>query len=748
MEQFKNDLKSCMQNEPPFCGAACPFGFDVKDFISKLQKGSKNNAFRAYQNAVGFPAIVSEVCPAPCKNQCPRAGIDSAVNLKGLEKSVLRYATNKKPNSYSLPPKDKKIAIVGAGISGLACALRLASKKYQVTVYEKSDRIGGHLWDILPHETFLDDIKLQFINEEYDLVLNKEIANLNEIEPDYDAVYVATGKNGNDFGLEKNDDFAFATDKPGIFIGGSVTGSDTVSAIADGLNAVNAIERYLKTGLMNQPVINRDTSIEINTDSVEALPKVIPADSECYTTDEAVSEANRCLKCSCNACVAGCDLMNMTGKYPKRIWEEVQITINPGTLDGDGTVATRLISTCNHCGLCEKICPKRIDTGDFFLRSHRAMRKKDAMPWAFHEFWLRDMKFSNSEAFYVGKSEESIEYLYFPGCQIGASDYRYVTESYDWLLSYYKAGIMLGCCSAPAEWAGDETLRNRQLEQIKEIWLKLGKPLMIFACPSCKLMFSQYLPEMSGVFIYELMAKNSTGLQFYPDGALSVFDPCSAREENSVHDAIRKLTSDGGITLEPLIHEKELARCCGYGGQVAIAAPRYAKEVTRRSASEGNNPYVAYCINCRDNFIREGKQVFHIFDLVFGINKDTPQLPTVTLRRENRLTLKNIMIEKHGGTRPDLEETDVKLIISDSLKLKLDKNRLLENEVGEVVKYIEKTGNKLLNPENGAFVGHAHIGSMTCWVEYRNIDGCCELFNAYSHRMSLESDTKRGDSNE
>jgi len=165
MEKFKEKIKTCLQNEPAFCTAACPFHLDIHDFMPKMQRGGFNAAYRTYLNTVGFPGIVSELCHEPCKNVCPRRLKDEAIAMKHLEKAAIKYARDLNPNSYNLAPKNKKIAIIGAGISGLGCALRLASKKYNVTVFERTDRIGGHLWDVLPPEVFLADIERQFMHE-------------------------------------------------------------------------------------------------------------------------------------------------------------------------------------------------------------------------------------------------------------------------------------------------------------------------------------------------------------------------------------------------------------------------------------------------------------------------------------------------------------------------------------------------------------------------------------------------------
>lgn len=159
MRDFKETLKNCLREEPPFCSSVCPFGLDVRDLISRLQRGSFNSAYRLFQNTVGFPAIVAQICHRPCAAACIRQEKDEAVLLGKLEQAAVAYAANRQPNQYQLPAKNKKIAIIGAGPDGLACALRLTARKYEVVLYEKSNRIGGCLWDLLPPEQFLPDRK-------------------------------------------------------------------------------------------------------------------------------------------------------------------------------------------------------------------------------------------------------------------------------------------------------------------------------------------------------------------------------------------------------------------------------------------------------------------------------------------------------------------------------------------------------------------------------------------------------------
>ena len=738
-EKIKN---CCLEKEVAPCVSACPFHFDVREFISRVRRGNFNLAYRLYSNAVGFPCVVSELCGEECACVCPRKHIDGSIGLRMIELAAVAYASNKRPNDYNLPKKNKKIAVIGAGISGLACALRLANKKYDVTVLEKSGRIGGNLWNKLSPDIFLKEIKLQFENEEYELLLNQEVTDIDKITARYDAVYIATGCKGTDFGLIPGDvgnGPVMGTVK-GVYLGGEMLGGDTVKAVAEGLETATLIEGYIKTENMQKPHKYLPTRIKLNLAGLKRKERIVSANG-LYTKEEASAEAWRCIECRCDFCMHSCDMMEYFKKTPKMIEEEVHATIFPGSIDGNGTMATRLISTCSQCGLCKEACPEDIDVGMFLRQSHIAMKKKDAMPWVYHKFWLRDMEFADSgrASFVYAPDTKRHRFVFFPGCQVGGSDPDYVIKPYEFLLEKSPdTALMLMCCGAPALWAGDEPLYKKSCEKITAEWEKLGRPVFIFACPTCMKLFREYMPEIKDVMLVDRLAELGIDVPEANDSCLvSVFDPCSCRDLTSTHKNVRELVKKAGYSIEPLGHEGKDAHCCSWGGQISIANPPYSQWIVKKRISEGKHPYVVYCSNCRDIFAGEGKPVRHILDLLFKLRGWNALPPTFSERRRNREYLKKKLALELAGDR-SCETMKPKLIMDVETAAKLNKTKILEDDVLDVISFCEMTGRKLIDEYTGHFTGYAEIEHMTFWVEYALDGDDFRLFNAYGHRMKIE----------
>lgn len=740
-------LKKCKENEPAFCTVECPFNLDVCTLIEKIQRGNFKAAYRLYQSAVAFPIIVSTICGEYCKEVCPRRGKDASIEMRKIEQAVVQNIENRLPQKYNVPKKGKKIAVIGAGISGLSCALKLCIKKYEVVVFEKSSVCGGHLWDIIPEDVFMEDIRTQFSFDEPQIVYNTEIRGMTDSKLlGFDAVYIATGK-GNHFFDDNDitDENRLTTNRNGFFSGGSIKGVNTINAVVHGINAAVEIEKYLLTGIM--PNAHEQLSTKLCTRDLDEIEYVLPCKEKIYSKEQAMGEANRCLKCSCDACKKQCDLIQFYNKSPLKIMDEVRGTTELKSVVSDITVATKMISSCNQCGACSEACPENISFQDLFLQARRALFQKGKLPWAFNDFFIRDMINAHELMSFFSPpiDKKPIKYLFFPGCQLGASDPLYVLKSYEAILKYEPASALLvDCCGAPSIWAGIETEDNKAYKSFLEFWKSINKPVVIFACARCMKILNEYVTDIEGVMLYDLfeewdisVIKEFSGTQF------ALFDPCSIGKNRSIHDSVKHIAQKAGIIVDDSDNKGNSISCCGYGGNTSIVNPEYTEQVTRKRISESELPYITYCSNCRDVFAHKGKEAIHILDIIFDLNDINRKAPFLSDRRRNRKTLNEeiSMIYSNGNekTKNSVESVGKPIVFSEEVKTKLDLEYILEEEVEQVVRYCEENCKKMVSAE-GNFIGHLKIGYMTYWVEYDAKSDYYYIVNAYSHRMYIKEE--------
>ena len=741
MTDMNEKIKSCLQDESPFCTYACPFHLDIKDIIKRIRRGSFDSAYKAYRNKVGFPYIVSQICDHPCESACPRSNIDDAVQMQLLERAVCEYTKNNKPTDYNIPVKNHSIAIVGGGITGLACALRLAEKKYSVTLFEKSDRLGGTLHEMMDSADIQTEIDTQFMYIDYTVKLNHEIKDLSELN-DFDAVYIATGKDGSDFGLQANP-------AKGHFVGGSILGLSKMEALSMGLDAVNKVEWWLKTQNMPPEDTHEFCEMQVEDEIFTLTPAVKPANGATFSKEEAVEESKRCAECACDNCRRHCDLIDILKKQPKRMKDEVDNSVDPKQIDGGGYTYKRMMAACSDCGQCKDHCPEHIDFGTFILEGRAKIQAKGEMPPAFYGYWLNDCSHAQSARAALTslpKGETKVEYAFFPGCQLGASDPQYVTKAYDFLLSVNPAtALMVNCCGVPQHWAGMTDLHQATLKKITEQWESLGKPQLIFACPTCYEQFKRFMPDIKGIMIYEMpeLKALAADRKLTDKQTISVFDPCATRKNPNLQQAVRDLVAEMNYENEPLKTDGSNAMCCSWGGHGSIANPDFAKQVIERRTEQNENTYVAYCVNCRDIFTQSGKPTYHIFDLIFGINDENRQPPLLTERRHNREQLKAELLQKLGKTKEEDTMTvsnKYNLQISNELKAKMSQEYILEEDIIKVVNHCEDTKEKLLSKTSNHYFGRLRIDYATYWVEYEPTDNSLNLINVYSHRMLIDGE--------
>ncbi|MBC7500497.1 MAG: glutamate synthase subunit beta [Herminiimonas sp.] len=137
----------CMDCGIPFCNSGCPVNNIIPDWNDLVYNGNYREALDNLHSTNNFPEFTGRVCPAPCETACTLGINDDPVGIKSIEHFIIDKGWE---NGWVVPqlPKTKtgkKIAVVGSGPAGMAAAQQLARVGHDVTVFEKSDRVGGLL---------------------------------------------------------------------------------------------------------------------------------------------------------------------------------------------------------------------------------------------------------------------------------------------------------------------------------------------------------------------------------------------------------------------------------------------------------------------------------------------------------------------------------------------------------------------------------------------------------------------------
>ena len=291
-EEVSKQGSRCMDCGIPYCHQGCPVNNLIPDWNDLVYKHEWKKALDTLHSTNNFPEFTGRICPAPCEAACTLNLTDNPVSIKTIECSIVDYGWEKGWIKPQLPKKhtDKKVAIIGSGPAGLACAQQLARLGHGVVVYEKNERIGGLLRIGIPdfkmEKTLIDRRMAQMQSEGVQFKTNSEIGNnisTNQIIDNFDAVSVCIGsevprdlevKGRNlkgihfamDFLSQQNDMVAgkaiskdiliSAKGKKVLVIGGGDTGSDCVgTSNRQGATSVHQLE------LLPQPPVNENKQL-------------------------------------------------------------------------------------------------------------------------------------------------------------------------------------------------------------------------------------------------------------------------------------------------------------------------------------------------------------------------------------------------------------------------------------------------------------------------------------------------------
>ncbi len=170
-EKVNNQAARCMDCGVPFCHSGCPLGNIIPEFNDAVYHQNWESAIEILQSTNNFPEFTGRICPAPCEASCVLGINKPAVTIELIEKTIVEYAFENGLISSASPKQktNKKIAIVGSGPAGLACAAQLNKVGHEVTVYERASAIGGLLRFGIPDfklEKWVIDRRIKLMEEE------------------------------------------------------------------------------------------------------------------------------------------------------------------------------------------------------------------------------------------------------------------------------------------------------------------------------------------------------------------------------------------------------------------------------------------------------------------------------------------------------------------------------------------------------------------------------------------------------
>lgn len=727
-ERIEEGKDKCIHNAPPPCAGACPLGIDVRAFIKNFKDGLISAAYKSFSIYAVMPGVVCHICPEPCKRQCVRKSIDESVSLRELERYCWQQSRTQPEKQYFRREKPQKVLVCGDDAQALAVAVKLARRNYPVDLAVHGHRLGGSLWQIpetvLPREVLEED--LNHILSERFLSVQWNAGTLErEKILSYDAAFLSSLDDCDDPEIQKQESVFLAEDL-----------DSHLEMIRQGNLVSYQMEEYVKIkNIVRTKDMGQEEPYIPEIPEIAPQPAVVPKDRQNWTEEEAAAEAERCLECQCNRCAEVCPMMR---HYSQADYNQLSTAIID-TVEAQQIDRKRglyPLMSCLQCGACLRACPVQIDTKNLCAAARRLTRERKILPPSYYQYWLSDMEQADTEAEILLLPEKTPKYMYFPGCQMAASDPEYVAASYRWMQEQYgdRLALWIRCCGAPANWAGDSQLYERSLAQIRKTWKESQMPTFILSCPTCMERFRESLPEIKTVSLWELMAD---GLEQRPDTGekIAVFDSCAAKSDENLKQAIRRIARKLGYEPLELSGNGRETSCCGYGGLVYSVNPEMVEEVRRCNAELDEHEFLTYCVNCTDSFRAEGKAAKHILNAVFQL--ESPAYTAgLERRRVNRMELKQQLLGKNNSDPESQGVQEMKITIPTEVKEKMDRQLLLEEDVCEIVASAQ-AGNTFVKMDNKQ-VAHKRIGYVTIWVEYHTDAETPVVDNVYSHRIVIK----------
>lgn len=343
----------------------------------------------------------------------------------------------------------------------------------------------------------------------------------------------------------------------------------------------------------------------------------------------------------CGKCLEDCAFLKNYGT-PKTIAEN---------FDASSPASLARSFECSLCGLCTVVCPVQLNLKEMFLEMRREAVDHGCGEFPEHAPLLNYEKTGTSRRFTLYRLPQGCTTIFFPGCSLSGTRPDGVNKIFDRLRhADPNMGIVFDCCMKPSYMLGREQYSRAMFDEMNNWLVQQGVKEVLVACPNCQMMFTSLGRGLKVRTVWEALAES--GMQFKNvSGTVTVHDPCSIRDAQPAHQAVRNLLKSQGLKVEEMPHSGGNTLCCGQGGGVNMTNPELAEswgEMRKKEAA--GRRIITYCAGCVQS-LSGHTPTSHLVDILFAPDQTLAGkvkgagFPFTYL---NRLRLKRSFKQKEG----------------------------------------------------------------------------------------------------
>jgi len=272
------DVPSRDHSFVPPCQAACPLGMDIREYVDLVAQGRIMEALQVIRGGNPFPSICAYVCTHPCEEACRRSQVDKPIAIRALKRFALEFGGDRMVQVEARTGHPEKVAIVGSGPAGMACAYYLRNLGYPATIFEAHSEMGGMLRVGIPRYRLpreVLDVEIQRLTKMgVEIRTNTRVVSLDLLfDMGYKAVFVTIGAHQSlRIGIE-------GEDSPGVIDGATFLREvnlglkpslgDSIAVVGGGNVAIDAARTALRLGARKVTILYRRSQTEMPADPVE-----------------------------------------------------------------------------------------------------------------------------------------------------------------------------------------------------------------------------------------------------------------------------------------------------------------------------------------------------------------------------------------------------------------------------------------------------------------------------------------------